>query len=219
MIDNYCERLGPGLFAEPFNAISNISFLLAAWFSWLLVKKASSAGIGDYILILFIFSIGVGSTLFHTFANSWSVWLDVIPIFLFQICMLWLYTRNVVKLSFTMTLTLIVMFIGASIVALQFPSMFNGSLMYAPAAFVILLLGIFHACSQTAGRWLLMLAFVVFCISLFFRTVDDAICMEFPLGTHFIWHILHGLVLYLATRATITAHDKNCLARQIQSTP
>ena len=31
MMDAYCERVGPGLLAEPLNAVSNISFLLAAW--------------------------------------------------------------------------------------------------------------------------------------------------------------------------------------------
>jgi len=30
-MDAYCERLGPGLFAEPLNALTNVSFLLAAW--------------------------------------------------------------------------------------------------------------------------------------------------------------------------------------------
>jgi hypothetical protein len=27
MMDAYCERVGPGLLAEPLNAVSNISFL------------------------------------------------------------------------------------------------------------------------------------------------------------------------------------------------
>ena len=29
MMDAYCERIGMGLLAEPLNAVSNISFLLA----------------------------------------------------------------------------------------------------------------------------------------------------------------------------------------------
>jgi hypothetical protein len=31
MMDVYCERVGPGLLAELLNAVSNTSFLLAAW--------------------------------------------------------------------------------------------------------------------------------------------------------------------------------------------
>jgi hypothetical protein len=30
MIDAYCERIGPGLLAEPLNALPNASFLIAA---------------------------------------------------------------------------------------------------------------------------------------------------------------------------------------------
>ena len=30
-IDNYCERLLPGFWDEPLNAISNLAFWLAAW--------------------------------------------------------------------------------------------------------------------------------------------------------------------------------------------
>jgi hypothetical protein len=30
-MDAYCERTAPGLLAEPLNAITNTSFLIAAW--------------------------------------------------------------------------------------------------------------------------------------------------------------------------------------------
>jgi hypothetical protein len=35
-MDAYCERTGPGPLAEPLNAITNASFLIAAWAAWLL---------------------------------------------------------------------------------------------------------------------------------------------------------------------------------------
>ena len=31
VLDLYCERLGPGLLAEPLNAVTNGAFLVAAW--------------------------------------------------------------------------------------------------------------------------------------------------------------------------------------------
>ena len=34
MIDLYCERLGPGPLAEPINAITNLTFLVAALAAW-----------------------------------------------------------------------------------------------------------------------------------------------------------------------------------------
>lgn len=36
-VDIYCERLGPSFWAEPFNAVTNASFLIAAWFAWRLI--------------------------------------------------------------------------------------------------------------------------------------------------------------------------------------
>jgi hypothetical protein len=41
-------------------------------------------------------------------------------------------------------------------------------------------------------------------VSLFFRSIDNAICESVPLGTHFLWHLLNGLVLYLLLRAALT---------------
>ena len=38
-MDAYCERVGPGLLAEPLNAVSNASFLLAALAAWVLAAR------------------------------------------------------------------------------------------------------------------------------------------------------------------------------------
>jgi len=38
MMDLYCERLGPGLWAEPINASSNLTFFIAVWAIWHLAQ-------------------------------------------------------------------------------------------------------------------------------------------------------------------------------------
>lgn len=35
-------------------------------------------------------------------------------------------------------------------------------------------------------------------MSLFFRTIDMAVCESIPIGTHFLWHLLNGVLVYLA---------------------
>ena len=40
MIDLYCEREGPGLAAEPINALTNLAFLVAAWATWRLMRQS-----------------------------------------------------------------------------------------------------------------------------------------------------------------------------------
>ena len=49
----------------------------------------------------------------------------------------------------------------------------------------------------------LALAGTVFVISLAFRMSDIPFCPSFPLGTHFVWHCLNALVLYLLIRILV----------------
>lgn len=38
-------------------------------------------------------------------------------------------------------------------------------------------------------------------MSLTMRSIDNALCGSLPLGTHWLWHLLNALVLYLLLRA------------------
>ena len=67
MIDLYCERLNAGFWAEPVNAFTNLSFLIAAITSWRLGSRQQSLTPGNYVLIGLMAAIGIGSGLFHTF--------------------------------------------------------------------------------------------------------------------------------------------------------
>ncbi|HEY9615965.1 MAG TPA: ceramidase domain-containing protein [Microcoleaceae cyanobacterium] len=99
-IDIYCERVTPGLWAEPLNALSNVAFLMAAWAIWRLARQQPKIPTGIWILMTLAISIGIGSALFHTFATQWANLLDVIPIGLFQLTFLWLYSRQVMRLKY-----------------------------------------------------------------------------------------------------------------------
>ena len=46
-----------------------------------------------------------------------------------------------------------------------------------------------------AGGGGLLLGAALFALSLTFRTLDRPLCDAFPLGTHFVWHLLNGLLL------------------------
>ena len=82
-IDAYCERLGPGLWAEPLNAVSNVAFIIAALWAARAAHRRSSANRRSGSSIALVFVIGLGSLAFHTFANRWSAMADVLPITLF----------------------------------------------------------------------------------------------------------------------------------------
>lgn len=153
-IDIYCERLVTGLWAEPFNALTNLSFFIAAWASWRSANRYQTLSIGVWLLISLIAAIGIGSTLFHTFATSWANLADVLPIFLFQICYLWLYCKQIVGMKTRYASGFLAAFIISAYFADELPKVLNGSLSYVPALFVLLGLGIYHYQAQKQGKFL-----------------------------------------------------------------
>jgi hypothetical protein len=44
-------------------------------------------------------------------------------------------------------------------------------------------------------------AAALFAISLTFRSIDMTICPSLAIGTHFLWHLLNGIVLYILVKA------------------
>ena len=103
--------------------------------------------------------------------------------------------------------------------ARQFPGILNGSLIYAPALVLVLLLGIFHWSRALAERRTLLASTGVFVAALFFRTVDSKVCTGFQIGTHFMWHVLAAAALYLAMRALIANLPRGKEAVQVKPTP
>ena len=202
-VDLYCERLSPGLWAEPINAFTNLSFLVAAFSSYYLAKRYSALLPSIWMLIGLMALIGAGSFVFHTLANTWSRIADVVPILAFQVAFLWVYARQVIGMHRAGVVGIVFLFLCAAYLGRQFPDLLNGSLIYAPAFALVLGLGIFHWRNKRRGQALLLWATVVFATSLFFRTIDLAVCNEVPTGTHFLWHLLNGLLVYLATRSLI----------------
>jgi hypothetical protein len=202
-IDLYCERLAPGLFGEPANALSNLAFFAAAW---LLTREARRDGAWRpdiTLLVALIVVVGIGSTVFHTVATTWAQWLDLVPILLFQLAFLAIYARRELRWPPLGAGLLVAAFLAVALYARQFPEPFNGSITYAPAIVAIFALGLHHRAMHPAKPPLLLLAAGVFTVSVFLRTIDAAACERFPLGTHFLWHLLNGVVLYFAVRSLL----------------
>lgn len=201
-IDIYCERHAPGLLAEPLNAITNLSFFVAAFFLFRLAKIEKNIDYRSLGLIGLIIIIGIGSTFFHTLAIYWAMLSDQIPILLFQIAFLIFYARKIMSLSWLGTCLLLAVFFTSIYIFGSLPrEWLNGSLAYAPAFLILGGLGLWHWFCAQRERADLLLAMAVFAVSLTFRSLDMALCLSMPSGVHFLWHILNGIVLYLTVRA------------------
>ena len=204
-LDLYCERTGAELLSEPVNALTNVAFFIAAWLLWRDARRRGVLSGEVQLLVWLIVAIGIGSALFHTFATRWAHLLDLTPILVFQLAFLWLYARRALGWRHVAAAALAAAFLLVALYARQFSDLASGSITYVPALVALALLGTYHRVARKAGPWLLPAAAGVFTLSLALRTVDQAVCPWLPLGTHFFWHLLNPVVLYLCVRALPTA--------------
>jgi len=203
-VDLYCERIGTGFWAEPANALTNAAFLLAAGIAFVRWRRAGARDWPTLALIIVLVAIGFGSFALHSLATRGAVYLDVIPIAVFVYGYLLLALRRFLALPWRATIEVLVVFFAASRVMpyLAGPGALNGSIDYLPALAAMLILVWFVRSKVRPAIWL---AAILFVVSLAFRTMDQAICPAFPLGTHFIWHLLNAAVLLVLLDATILA--------------
>jgi hypothetical protein len=207
-IDLYCERTDPGLWAEPVNAATNAAFLVSAWFIWRLARQREQVDGSIQVLVGLAIAIAIGSGSFHIFATSTTSKLDLLPIALFVIYYVWLYCRKILRINPFLSTALLVAALAAAYIGKQFPNLLNGSLIYVPVLFLITGLGVAHLWQNRREPYVLIAAAGVFATALLFRTIDNTICPIFPLGTHFLWHLLNAVALYLATRALLATYTE-----------
>jgi hypothetical protein len=202
MIDQYCERTVPGLFNEPFNALTNLAFVIAAYAALRLYRRAEAARVAGsldiLLLIVLLFCIGVGSLLWHTFAERWAELADELPIMIFISVYLLSYLRRVFRLGWLAVAAGFVAYqlVNRAVLAAVPADFLNGSIFYLPT---LATLGLFAARAYRArdSSWpAVPIATGLLVLSLAFRTLDGAVCSMIPVGTHFLWHLLNAYVLY-----------------------
>ena len=208
-IDIYCERVGPGLWAEPVNALTNAAFFLALWLLWRSARRSGLLTAPIVLLLALVLAIGIGSALFHTFATPWARVLDELPILLFQLLFVWLYARRVMELRRLAAGAILIAFFAAALYGRRFPQLLNGSLIYAPALILVCALGGYHYATRKPARAHLALAAGVLAAAVGLRTLDAPVCERFVLGTHFLWHLLVATVIYLCVSALLAVlHER-----------
>lgn len=221
----YCERgSDPSFWAEPFNAISNGAFVIAALSVVPALQRArTTRSVGaEQLLVLLCATIGIGSFCFHTFATRWAFMFDVGSIMVLSVGYLIYAMRHFVGTRWLGAATSIAaLMLGFALVRLLpcpagllpitaaagHPCL-NGSLGYLPVIGAMGLIGGWLSLrGHPAGR-LLLGAALVFALSLALRSFDTEVCAATVLwgrerGTHGLWHVLNALALFLLLRAAI----------------
>lgn len=206
-VDIYCERTSPALDAELINAFSNAAFLAAALAAWMLLSRRPmprSAGLVRWLIVVTA-AIGLGSFLFHTVATRWAVWADIVPILVFILLYLWLLLTRFFGWRWWMALPALIIFLAATLLTETVvpPTTLRGGAMYAPALLAMVVIGLALLYRTRRAGQAMLLAVLVFAVSLTARTLDLPLCDALPWGTHFIWHLLNGLLLYQLIRIAI----------------
>jgi hypothetical protein len=199
-VDAYCERLGPAFWAEPVNAVTNAAFLVAAAWMWRRLRadtEVAGFALARWLCVVLAL-IGIGSFLFHTYATRWAALADVVPIAIYVLIYIYAANRYFWRLRpFWASLATLGFFPYAAVTLPFFAKLpFLGvSAAYMPVPVMILayavalrrrLPEVAHDLAWGGGLLLL---------SLSFRSLDLPMCEAAPFGTHFMWHILNGVML------------------------
>lgn len=189
----YCERTDFSFWSEPVNALTNASFLIAAALVW----RQTEGLVLARALAVVLAVIGLGSFLWHTHATRWAGLADVLPILVFILLYLFAATRDFLKLGTLWAAGAVLLFLpyaaGISWALGQVVPELGANAAYFSVAALIAAYGLWLHESRTGQG--LMIGAAILCVSLGFRMVDGAVCEMFPLGTHFMWHILNGVML------------------------
>ena len=194
----YLETLEGRLPVEPFNTFSNLIFLALIMY-WGLKVYRDPREHQFLALVLPVIGISyIGGTIYHA-TRSHEFWLrlDWMPI-MFLCGALVIYFIFKLVNSWWQRLFWIIVLLGASFVLriLPLPSDVRISLGYIITAATILV-PITWYLIKTKGEnlGLVVIAFVVFGIAIFFRSIDLH-QKFFPMGTHWLWHLLGGIAVH-----------------------
>lgn len=190
-IDAYCERTDFSYWSEPLNAVTNIAFIIVAVIMW-----RRSAGLSwAKTLCAILFTIGIGSYLFHTHATAWASTADVIPIAGFILTYLFLVNWHVMGWPWWMALGAMLGFLpyaaGLTLI-LNDIAFIKISNVYWTVPILLLLYAPFVPRQMARG---FAIGAAILCLSITLRSLDETLCARWPVGTHFAWHILNAIML------------------------
>jgi len=209
-VDLYCERTQPGLWAEPLNAVTNTAFLLAAWdLRRRCASRLRPAGPDLLALPVLVAGIGVASALFHTLSTRWAGALDSAFIAAYLLVYVVVFARRVGGAPWRRAWMAAPAFAIFSVAIVAGWAAVPGTQLRGVGLYAAAWLGLGGLAAwaalkrRTPASSLLGSATVLFALSLALRQADLPLCSMWPLGTHFAWHLLNALVLWLSARAVL----------------
>lgn len=203
-----CERTHPGALAEPLNVLSSFAFMLVAVMIYRFYHRHEDLErrwIWDiHALTSLTFIIGVNSVIFHSFPAPTTELMDTIPIVLFILLYFVSVLFRIGKCNWFQAVVACVAFVGFShVLVSQFPRAMNDSIGYLSSMLALIAIAVHLHLRARPSSQHYMLASIIGVVSLFCRAIDHEICVDLPLGTHFLWHMLNATLLYILLKQII----------------
>ena len=198
----YCEQPYCNAFFEPLNTLTNLFFILAGIVLLVKLKKRNRLNLFSGYFSIILITIGIGSFAWHFHRTSFSLASDSFPIMLFVISYLVAYVFYVTKKLFFRVLLILSFFaytylLGSLLRELNWSFLYHGGLSYGTAISYFAVMQIHNLYFKIPLVRQSLFITGVFLISLFFRQIDLMLCDSWGQGTHFVWHTLNALTLYL----------------------
>lgn len=203
-----CERTSEHMLSEPLNVLSNLFFIYVAVSIYRYYHKHEdlmNRWIWDiHALTFLVFIIGFNSIVFHMFPSRFTELMDTIPIVMFIMIYFTSVLFRIGKLNLFQGAICLVAFVGFShILVHQFPRALNDSIGYLSSMIALIIIAVHLHLKARPSSSHFMLAAVIGVCSLFFRAIDQEVCEEFAIGTHFMWHTLNATLLYILLKQII----------------
>ncbi len=146
--------------------------------------------------------------LFHTFANEATKWADIIPIAGFTLAYTLYNLTRFMHLSWAKALPIFIGFYASGRRSHRVRSRraAAGDQRFDRIPAALSRADLLRHPGDPLGNpvgWFNIGAAGLFTLSVTFRAIDPVVCGSFPLGTHFLWHTLNGLMLGILLAATI----------------
>ena len=204
-VDIYCERLSTDFWAEPLNALTNLAFILAAILVIPLLRNRPGKTWDIKLLAGLTMLVGIGSFLFHTLATKGTSWADILPIIIFIHFAIWVIFVRVFRLTWYYAIVGVIVFMGFNALVLNIlgRELFNGSISYVPTLLLLLAVAFYTLIKRKDIAGEFTIAALVFLISITCRSIDMMMCPTLSIGTHFLWHILNGVVMYYVMKGLV----------------
>jgi len=147
-VDLYCERINQMTTAEPFNLYSSLVFFVSAYYAYQFGKEKNALKGPETSLLICLLLIGFFGSLMHRLSNVWTMYLDTVPIYLFQILFVYFYSGFIARHK--PKPHRLAMFITYGFITLQFlatmvpNTVLFGSVIHLPMLIFLLIFAYYH---------------------------------------------------------------------------